>query len=326
MILIAKFREFRQLCNEYAKYTLLLATLSIPLSTSLMNFFFPLTIFLVLIGNDWKTKWQVIRMNPFLPTVMLLFGIYILGLIYTTALWSAAFKELVKYDKLLLFPFLLPLLVEDRWRFRVLAVFLIAVFITLLAGYLQYFQIMNLSFFHLKNFGAASVFKNRSTANLLMSISVYIALLSAIHFKKFRWYLLIYAFFATIFVCFLSDGRIGYLVLFSLLLLLGWQWKSWSGLVLSLLALTLIFILAYILPTPLSNRIHDTAATLSHTNQTEISTVERTNIAKNTMTIIKAHPILGSGTESMHYLTYNFYMKILTVHKINIYKQQLNWD
>lgn len=278
--------------NNASYYCLLLAIFSIPFSTAAMNVLFALTVLLVWISGDWQRKWQAMSSNPIVWYAMLLFALYIIGLLYSDGSWHQRLHGLGKYHKLLLIPLLTPLFVKPKWQDRAIKTFVIAMLIVMLVNYLDYFYII------LKGLPIpqGGVFKNHSTGNLLMAVTVYLLLWLAKHQVKYRWRLGLLAVFAIYHVLFLNQGRIGYLVLAALLILFCWQNLSWQKfLALCVLGLVIIFIMVKFIPA--ANHLADNLIKGGvHRSAAKVSNNARIHQTKMSWKIIKANSVVGVGT------------------------------
>jgi O-antigen ligase len=284
----------RDKCNVTSQWLAVLVALAIPFSTAAMNLFFGLAVLFLLLGSHWHYKWQVMKSNPLIPSVLLLFFIYVVGMFYSEATWQQRFLELGKYHKLLLIPLLLPLFTEEKWRVRMVIAFLVAMFVSMLLSYLQFFNIIFINNY----FGQASIFKNHSTQNLLMAIVTFITLYASFEYRKYFWPLIAYSVLALMSVIFLSGGRVGYLTVTIFLILFFFNKWHIKGLVFIVVVLTALFITSMTLPTPLKSRMQNTINSLEHKNEYETATSIRASEAKTTWRMIQAHPVLGTGTGS----------------------------
>ncbi len=294
--------RLRTRLDQASYYVVLLAAFSLPFSTAITNLLFGLTVLLIVIGNNWPNKWRIIKTNPLTPWVIMLFVVYVIGISYSLGSWHNRFHELGKYHKLLLIPLLMPLFVTKKWRVRVVAAFLLAMLITLVLSYLQYFDLITIN----KHFGQASIFKNHSTINLLMAISFYMVLQAAFEYKHYFWWFIMYALLALGFVCFLNGGRIGYLVFAALLCLFGYQRWQWRGALVAVIALVALFSTAFLLPTSFSVRVHNSINGITHQTNRPTATTIRQQEAKTTWKMIQAHPVFGTGTGSYAVIYHEF--------------------
>jgi O-antigen ligase len=148
------------------------------------------------------------------------------------------------------------------------------------------------------------IFKLHITHNLFMAFTAFACALEARHahtpLGRAIWSAL--ALLAAFNVLFMVQGRTGHLVLLALLVYLGITWLRWKGVTLALAAIATLAALTYALP---SSTLHQRAALAYQefaTAQPEVaastssSVGQRLEFYRNTLQIVRQHPLLGVGT------------------------------
>lgn len=298
--MLETFKTIAKGFDNTSRYLVLLATFFLPLSTVLMNVFFALTVICMLLGGRWQEKWNFVRYNPIAFWATFIFVLYALGMFYSHAAWHDRFMVLGKYHKLLFIPLLMPIFADEKMRDRTLKVFMISMVVVLIASYLHFFNILKVT-----GFGPGSVFKNHSTTNLLMAFAAFLwlhavfskTLFHSEYSRTANGICLLIALLMITNVLFLSNGRIGYLLITALLLLFGWQKKSWQGFVIALFASVALLVAAYFLSSSFKERTASLMTTQVTTVQ-DVSAQDRLTEAKVSLNIFKQHPFFGVGTGS----------------------------
>lgn len=289
--------EQRGFLPQVAGWTAVCTAFCLPLSTTLTNIFFIAVPLLSLASGRWKEKGHFLLQRRALFLLPLLFAWMLIGVLYTTAPFSEACRTLIKYDTLLLGIFFVPIFREEKWRRYALYAFFAAILVTLAAACCKEIHLLTLP----DKFGRFLVFKDRIQTSFLMAITAYFA--GAFFFdaktKATRWG---YALFFSVCVFFLFsiDGRSGYVVFFALFTWLLWSHWRWKGLAICVGAVSCILLLAYLFSPAFNSRlqesIHDIQIYQTGENNTSLGL--RTEFAKNSLTLIKTHPLFGTGTGS----------------------------
>ena len=89
---------FKNLSRVFAVVTALV----LPLSTAALMSFFLATVFCTLLAGDWQEKYLILRHNRLALMFVLFFGLFLVGLSYTTVPLPEALHTLIKYSKFFL--------------------------------------------------------------------------------------------------------------------------------------------------------------------------------------------------------------------------------
>jgi O-antigen ligase len=282
--------------NSYG-WIAILTAFFLPLSTSLTNILFIACAVCFLLSGRYLENLHFIWGRKALFLSVVLFGWMLVGISYTTAPFSEAFSALIKYDKLLLGLFFVPIFREEKWRNYALHAFFIAMVVMLAAGLFKEISWPTLG----EKFGHFLVFKDRIQTSFLMAMAAYF---SGIFFfetkeKLSRW---LYAllFIVTLFFLFSIDGRSGYFVFFALFVWLLWSYRRWKGVAGAIIAIMAMLCMAYLFSPAFNARLQESVhdAHVYQTGEKNTSLGLRAEFNKHSVELVKKHPLIGTGTGS----------------------------
>lgn len=272
--------------------------LSIPISTALTSILCPLALLLILAEGQYHLRFQRLRQQSIVVVALLLFGVILVGMIDTPVSLTEAGRMVGKYQKLLYIPFFILLFRDDTTRRWGLSAFLGAMSITLFLSYL-----MAITGWHFgKGVGESSfvVFKNYITQGLLMSLAAYFVTVQFLHHRThWRWLQGIVILLAVYNIVFMSQGRTGYVVLASLILLLMYQWQQWRGILVGVVVIAIFSSFAYLSSEVVKQRVDKVFSGFQDYQQGEPTSIPmRIGFLKNTLVLVSQHPLFGAGTGS----------------------------
>lgn len=273
-----------------------LAAFVLIFPTALVNAVLFLLLISYFLSGNYADKWQRIRTNPVARASLWLFGLFMAGVIYTSAGFIEALGTLNSYRELWLLPIAISIFNQANWRQRAYYAFLIAVGVAVLASFS-----MRLGWLPPGKIDQEWVpFKGRIAYGFFLAFAIYLMLHHAMwaEILKRRILWLAFAALSSFNLLFLVSGRTGHVIFVVLLALLLFQYrerakKYWLAilLVLSVLAATTI------LTSPaIKSRSADIE--LATTNPEASSMGQRLIFWKTSLRIIADHPLLGGGTGS----------------------------
>lgn len=276
---------------------------SIPISVAADNVFLAFMLLAWIAGRQFRDKLQLALSHPVYRAALVLFAVFVAGCFYGSSNPADTKSYLLKYLDLALIPLL-------AWAFlcahrrelgvRVLATGLAVVLImscALKAGLLPQNPWMH---------GTADspvVFKLRLTQNILMAFAAF--LFAWLHCNavnremKAVWAGL--CALAIVNITMMVEGVTGYILLVTLLLLFGWQRAKARGVGVAILAACITLALLATIPGPMQTRLNGVISeikTESADRPATTSTGFRLEFYRNTLELIKKHPITGTGTGS----------------------------
>jgi O-antigen ligase len=304
-----EYRIISSKADTLTKWVAIALGFSIPLSTALDSILLGLLLACWLISAGYHEKWRLIRGNPVVWLALALFALLIAGLLYGDRNPGDGLRYLGKYKELLLIALLIPCFQDERTRRRGLLAFALALVLTLLFSYVIDIGLLPEYFFmsrlkpdtpHPLN---PVTFKLSITHNILMAIAAFMFAQMARHASatgiRILWGIL--SMLAVFNVLFMVQGRTGYLILSLLLVYFFFDIWKWKGLALAAMFGTLLFAGAYLGSDTFHSRITKAANEFSqwHPDQTAAvgdSVGLRMEWYKNSLEIIRDHPVFGVGT------------------------------
>ena len=215
------------------------ALFSIVLPTAVPNIFLAFFLAFWILGGNYKFKFNLITNNPIAILCVVIFLLFLLGLIYTSATTEDSLKLLKKYSKFLYVPLLLSAFFNPQWRRYGYIAFLSGVTLMLLMSYMTILGWSPDSIYS----GAYSaarqvdpiVFRSRIAHSTLVAFAAFLFLLHAIDNKRFRIIFVVLAILASFNVLVMMTSRTGQAIWISLMILLIYQRLGWKYLVISLI-------------------------------------------------------------------------------------------
>lgn len=294
---------FQKKCDILSKYCVVALGFIIPISTALT---YPVLLLLMLswfLSGAVKEKTQFIWQNAIARSVFLFYGILVVGTFYSKAPLQDITEMFGKMAKLLYIPFLLPLMIEEKWRRLTIKAFIAAMMLTLVLSLLKVYA--HLPIYHTR-FSNACVFKDHIYTNLLMAFATYVIghyTLSRIqqglrNGQKYMLYGLIAA--LIYYVLFMSEGRSGYVVFVVLWLLFFCQRFKFKGIFWGTLALSLLMGIVFVSSNSFQTRFLQISNDVAHYKMQETKTAvgQRIEYTRETLNLALERPWFGFGTGS----------------------------
>lgn len=188
-----------------------------PIKLGAANTLLALTLLFWFLGGEFRVRWQGAINNPITKPALLMFGLVLMGALYSLAPLDAVLQALNKYSKFLMIPVVLSLLMEASWRQRCWNAFALAMIVTLASTYAGLWVHVPWAIASTpSDWGSDhTVFKDYIAQGLMMSTFVVLALSRSFTATrgliKVGWLALALA--AGVSVLFLSNGRTGYLAI-----------------------------------------------------------------------------------------------------------------
>ena len=275
---------------------------ALPLSTTATDILFIVTVLLNLAAGDLKAKFAFILNNRVAIGLLAFYVLFLIGMIYSTAPWSGALHTFSKYDKLFFAAFLIPIFKEEKWRKYAINVFLFTMLFVMVTSYVK----AGWGLLYGYSSEDFSVFKVHISYNFLMSFFAYLVLLKiyampVLNKQKWLWIgILVLAVFD---IFFMNISRTGYLVFTGLVILFCVQNPSWKNFLIALLSISLIIGVAFTVPSFFRAKVYEAVANVKdYKNKEEDTSIGlRMVFVKNSIALIKKHPIFGTGTGSYPY-------------------------
>lgn len=304
--------------NNIRYFIIILLGFTIPLSIAATNIAVGLAILLLLaefflLSIDYKKNWHILRAHPVVWLALALFSFMLLAMFYSPVTFAEMGKMLLKYRELLLIPLFILLINNAKSRQLGLYAFLGGMGLTLILSYLIMWTGWEIGKGTVEN---PFVFKNHITQGILMSLAAYFLAIQSLQQPQWRGLRIIAILLAMYNIIFMTQGRTGYLVLASLMLLLIYQLYHWRGFIIGIIAISILSTISYTYSDHVKTRINKIFenVTAYEQGQSETSIGLRIEFYKNSLQLIAKHPFLGTGTGSFHqtYTTFATSQNMLT--------------
>lgn len=275
----------------------------VPTSTFLTHLSLSLLLIAWFLAGDLQKKSLYIFKHPLAQMVFLLFGMFALRSIQSTAPLSDITQSLWKMSKLLYIPFLLPLMTDRKWRRLAMGCFVAAMTLTLILGALKMFANIGFETRHT----AACAFKNHIDTNFMMAFAAFLVghwtLQSFLDAQKTK--VQFFGIFLTILMCFyvlwMCEGRTGYIIFFALWVLFLLQSFAKKYFLLGVLLLTAVVIMVGVSSPAFQMRYHSAVSDIKgYAAKKDSSTAfgSRVEFVKETWYLAKEKFWIGYGTGS----------------------------
>lgn len=270
-------------------YLIILLGFFIPISIPLGSIISSLIFLLWIIDGNFKYKLNKIIENKAILAFILLFSIYIIGLIYTSDLEKGLYI-LKKARYLLLAPVIYTIINNEKMKEMAIKSFIVGVISSVFITYLIYFKILKFDDATIIHHGYYSIHLSFAIFWLLNSV-----------FKQHSRYLKIGIFLIIILMTinlFIQPGRVGQLAFFVLTIFFGTKRYGFNGMLYGIIIAYLLAVCFYKISPTFKARIdvmiEDITQFKTKVNNTGVGI--RLVFWENTLKIIKKNPIIGVGT------------------------------
>lgn len=290
--------------EKAARWAAVALGFSIPISVALDSVLALVILLAWLLAFGSPGKAGAIRSNLVAWLSISLFGLYLAGCVYSIGNQEDILNSLGKAARLMFIPLLIVVFQDADTRRRAWYGFIGAMLVTLALSYLLWLGLLHQGELIKGDAANPVIFKLHITHNLFMAFTAFACAVQARYAGTTRrrsiWAVL--ALLAAFNVLFMVQGRTGYLVLLALLVYLGIAWLRWRGVAVALAAIGVLAALAYALP---SSSLHQRAALAFHEFSASQSGAVadpgssiglRMEFYRNTLEIVRQHPLLGVGT------------------------------
>lgn len=286
--------------DSAAKIFLIAAIFSFPISQAPAHIFMALCLVAWLVAGGYRERFDVLRSNTFVWSVLALVLLILLGTSYSVGQPDDIDRHIGKYLKLAFIPVAMTLLSEERWRRRGMHAFSVAMALTLLLSMLSLFveiPFMKGSSGSLE--GNHHVFKDHIAQNLMMAFFVLIMLVKG-HAEvngTRRWLYWAVALCGMINILGFVHGRTGYVALAAVLLIFLWTCGPSRRRLHALIGLVLAGAILLPLADGFRHRMEVALAEMqSHKPEKITSVGSRMEMAYVSWGLIVERPLYGWGT------------------------------
>lgn len=231
--------------------------------------------------------------HPIALPALLLWLFFGIGILWSSASSSDAWRIFGKYRELLLLPLMLSILTKE-WTERIIYGFIIGHMIGMIFSFFQWFGYFNIT-------GMPSGFHSHIQYSTLEAFAIFAITIIAYNHKNtsIKISLFILAFIMLFNLFMINTGRSGYIVFFMILAVGLLILYRWQGMLIFFLTATISVGILYSTSAPFQARINSTIAEVKNTKTNMESTAHsRPVLWINALNIIKKAPIFGHGTGS----------------------------
>ncbi|MDO8598357.1 MAG: O-antigen ligase family protein, partial [Sulfuricaulis sp.] len=276
---------------------------TIPISVALDNVLLALILALWIVSGGYRAKLALLSRHRVALAALSLFGLLVMGLAWGDHDTSAGLRMLGKYIDLVFVPIFVTLFQAERDRRRAWLALAVALLLTLALSYLTRAGLVPSSPFVMGGPGPGSpeIFKKALTQNILMAFGAFLFTHFAVRAQSLRSRILwaAAALLAVINVMVMVQGRTGQVILVVLTVYLVYStWRRIGALPTALVFGIVVGALALGMVSN-SNRLTITLEELKEWQPdrvTTTSTGQRLQFYRNSLEIIRDHPVIGVGT------------------------------
>ena len=299
-MVLDKRRPWQLKCEWIALWLITFSVFAIIFSNSFHTITYFGALLFILISSNWRERFSIAAQNPIVISFWLFALLIIVGVFYSTSTPHHIIEYLRMRLWLIIIPFFIMVLREDKWRNRMINAFLIAALITLIMSFFKALTHTDpLNWLHIKHHPRKIDFiRDHTSQSYAMNIAAFICAYRALFEKKhpfLYWTVFILMAFELIF---LNSARTGFGLFFALLIYLSFVRFRWRGITVAALLVALLAGTAFFLPTAFQARIKSSYEQTVHYQEINQATpttirIDMLNIAK---IMIQKSPWFGYGT------------------------------
>lgn len=294
-------RPFAASTEALGRWSTIALGASIPVSIALDNALLAIVLLAWLIGLQYRDKLRHALSNPVYRAALLLFVLLLAGTLYGNPAPGDAKLYLLKYLDLVLAPLLGWAFITASSREQGLRLLACSLALVLLISCAIKTGLVPPNLWFRGTADSPVVFKLRLTQNILMAFSGFLFAWLFCNARaragKLVWGILVALVVANITL--MVEGASGYVLLFTLALLFGWQRARLRGITVALVGALMVVAALNVIPGPFQNRVKEIFSELKQESVDRpafTSTGFRMEFYRNTLTLIQKQPVLGYGT------------------------------
>lgn len=300
----APLSNHRSVWGNASSFALVGLFLAFPISLALTSVLMAVFLALWVLGGQWRVAMPRLRANPVAIAALALWGVIVLGVWWTPAPWHDVQLHLSKYSKLLFAVALMTFGVAPRTHMWALAAFAMAMGFILVSTWLNVWLVLPWSKTQVPGWGISHhVVGDYITQNIMMAFFTLLALFRAKSAPSawIRGGWLVVTVLAAVSITHLSDGRTGYLLLFSVLVYFAAVSFRGKALLLAVLGAMMVLALVYASSPLMRDRVEKAQEEIARIQEDKYTSIgNRLYLYQITPKLIAAKPILGHGTGAFH--------------------------
>lgn len=292
---------------KYCHWGVVVLAFAVPWSLALTNIALSWFFIFWLLSGEFKAKWQRIQATPIAWLAILLFG-----WMFLSVLWSPAdsFTEttiLWRYARYLSLPLIISVLTNEELQNKILKGYYLGVIVMLLGAILTWAGWYDGRIYSRYGQTEYSGFVSTVTHGPHAAFFIYLSVLFAWRFSRFRWLFIALALWASADILFVIMNRTAFLVLAPLVGCLFFIFlQRYKKIAIGLLAAVMLACAAAYMTLPqISQRIQSVPQEIASFNVNENATSSgiRFFYLKVTWGMFQQHPLIGNGVGAFrHYI------------------------
>lgn len=275
-----------------------------PVSLGLTSVLMLAILLLWLLAGNLQERWLRVKANPVALAALLLYAIVLLGVLYSPASWHEIGLHLTKYLKLPFAVILMSSITTGSLQRRCLNAFITAMGFVLVSTWLNIWWDLPWSKTHNQGWDVTHhVFGDYITQNVMMAFFVLVALYRTFHssgtLRRVAWAAM--ALLASISITHLSDGRVGYVLLWVVLAVFVFSALKGRMMWLSAIIGAAVMVAGLASSGLMRDRFELALHEIQRANTDKLTSVgNRIYLYKITPQLIEEKPLIGHGTGSYH--------------------------
>jgi O-antigen ligase len=270
---------------------------SIPIAPHWVAITTAIVVLVWLVRGRFRRLPGQVRHNPVVRSAVLLFGLLVVGIAYSSAELPEALFTLKKYRELLLIPLLMSLADSEEERGIAILGFMAAMLLSLALAYGEWFGLYNIGRRH-----EPTAFQHR----IIFSTFLCFFLFWAAHrgfdgTRPWQWFWAAVVVAGTIFMFYAIGSRTGYVIFCLLAVLVAFRRLTLKGVAMVLVGLAALLVLVYYTSDTFFYRFNMAADSVANyeEGQRGSSTQNRIEQWRNMANAIGQSPIIGHGTGTL---------------------------
>jgi len=293
--MLNKHRKATEFSVNIGVFFIILTCFFIPLSTSIMGLSASLVVLFWILSGRFFQLPQLLMNSPVSFISLLLFLLFVIGLIYTPVNLEEAFHTLMKYRELLFIPAVISLMRGNRKGIQTAEdAFVAGLIILMVISFGIAFSIIPT-----QKYGNSIVY--HITHSFFMAVLAFYSAHRTFESKQYQFFWLFIFILAMGNLIFISPGRTGMLIFVLLMLLFIIQRFSWKQKLIGLLILSSLFSTAYFTSENVSKRLNSAWEEIYNyydRGKNHTSLGMRLDWYNISLKLIEEKPIFGHGTGS----------------------------
>jgi hypothetical protein len=283
------------LCINAARWSAIIAGIGILYSPTVASVALVTTYVAFLASGQAIVRLKQVFVRPSVYWGAIFIGVVLIGMTYASVPWSDRGTDLLKWRTILWFVVLLSIFDDERWKNRLLVIFIVGTAVALLASFVSAAGWVTL--WHDPN----ALLRSWVTQGMGFAVAALICLwmfLEKLLRGHMRWIVPVLGLLYVANMVFITNGRSGYVILgIGCAVLLLWKAAPLQRLAI-VLGLSLVAILAFSFPSRMQDKIVLGMDEWMH--ESELTAVTSMGLRRvyylNTLEILQDHWLIGTGT------------------------------